>query len=247
MEYVTHHNVEGDELHLMHLGTTGYMLGSVLWILCFRFLPGTPEANMEAVWSVVKKCYKEDSSDTQYTNLTISSFCDPRSPNSNYPHLKGRGAEVKDVVKPLLACWVHFREHITDNYDNVRLMLKAQVTIQETLTDHAMDLFLPPEASQGLMECVDRVLHHYTILANKADADNIALWNITPKFHWLWHWSRKSILLNPRRSNCMLDEDYVGVIKTCVAASVSGTPMEAVPKKVMERILWGMHFLNLKD
>ena len=51
--------------------------------------------------------------------------------------------------------------------------------------------------------------------------------------------------LNPRRSNCMIDEDYVGVVKNCVAASASGTSMEDVPKKVMERIVWGMHFLNM--
>ena len=108
---------------------------------------------------------------------------------------------------------------------------------------------MPLEASNLIMDSVDILLRNYTVLANRADAKDppCLLWSLTPTFHWLWHWSRKSALLNPRRSNCMLDEDYVGVIKTCVAASVSGTPMEMVPSKVMERVVWGMHFLNMQD
>ena len=57
-------------------------------------------------------------------------------------------------------------------------------------------------------------------------------------FHWLWHWAQKSV------TN---DEDWAGTIKTCVAAPMSGTTMELVPQKVMERVQWGMHFMTVNQ
>ena len=43
----------------------------------------------------------------------------------------------------------------------------------------------------------------------------------------------------------MVDEDYVGHMKLCVAACAPGTPMEIVPLKVMERQVWAQHFNNI--
>ena len=35
LEYITHLNIEPDELHIMHLGTSMYTLGSILSMLVF--------------------------------------------------------------------------------------------------------------------------------------------------------------------------------------------------------------------
>ena len=43
--------LEVDELHVMHLGTTMYMLGAVLYLLCFHVLAGDPEDIMHGIWT----------------------------------------------------------------------------------------------------------------------------------------------------------------------------------------------------
>jgi hypothetical protein len=48
--FLSQMNVTPDELHVYHLGVSQWMLGSVLWFLSYRILPGDPEANLEQAW-----------------------------------------------------------------------------------------------------------------------------------------------------------------------------------------------------
>ena len=91
-------NIDPDELHIVHLGLAMYLLGSVLWLLCYDVLPGSPQDNMSVVWTQVCTHYAAIQASCQYTNLSLHSFCDPGSPFASYPKLKGRGAEVKDLI-----------------------------------------------------------------------------------------------------------------------------------------------------
>ena len=49
-QFLSMHNLEADELHILHLGVSQYCLGSVLWLLVYNSLPATPAANFETVW-----------------------------------------------------------------------------------------------------------------------------------------------------------------------------------------------------
>ena len=44
-------NIDPDELHIVYLGVAMYLLGSVLWLLCYDVLPGSPQDNMSVVWT----------------------------------------------------------------------------------------------------------------------------------------------------------------------------------------------------
>ena len=86
----------------------------------------------------------------QFSSMTLSMSCDMRFSTVSYPKLKSRGAEVKDLVKPLLLCWEHFRAAtIGYEYETVLNMLQNQIALQELLSDYSADLFLPvPEAQK---------------------------------------------------------------------------------------------------
>ena len=58
----------------MHLGTTMYMLGAVLYLLCFNVLDGTPEDNMHAIWTDINQFYTDHRVVTQISNLKILSW-----------------------------------------------------------------------------------------------------------------------------------------------------------------------------
>ena len=124
-------NVEPDELHCVHLGTTSYMLGCILWLLCFAMLPGTAKDNMQLVWRLISEAYRESNVDTQFTHLQLGSFCDADSPMMSYPRLKGKGAEVKDLVLPIREVWQRFRR--ADNRDDALVadMLDDQLRFQD--------------------------------------------------------------------------------------------------------------------
>ena len=122
-------------------------------------------------------------------------------------------------------------------------VLTHQVHIQDILSDNAKAPFLGAAASAGLQKHIDGLLMNYTILANDADAKGLLLWNLAPKFHFLWHMGQRSAYLNPRRGNTMIDESFVGVVKEIVRSCVHGTEPHKVPMSVMANYQWGLHFL----
>ena len=89
---VTHFSVEPDELHIMYLGTVQYMLGSILYLLVYKKMASGPGANMREVWSKISAYYRQHRVPGQFSNLLLSSFCDPKRPHHHFPRLKGKGA-----------------------------------------------------------------------------------------------------------------------------------------------------------
>jgi hypothetical protein len=241
-DYMGCHNIEVDELHVMHLGTSQYMLGSILWLLCYEILPGRPEENMCTVWAAVCESYKDLKTDCQFTSLALSSFCDPKKPSDSYPKLKGKGAEVKCMVEPLLQVYAKYQRG-TQVDALVISMLKHQVELQSTLSDHADLPFLPLGEARLVMKAVCSILKDYTMLANIADERSLLLFNIAPKFHWLYHFGQKAIFLNPRKGNCSLDEDFVGVCKEIVQSCAHATAAHKLPASFADKYRWGQHFL----
>ena len=236
--------VEPYEPNIMHVLTTQDMIGSALWSLCYQVLPGSPSNNMSTVWGCIVDYYSEHKVVTQYSNLTLASFCDPATPHRDFPKLKGRGAESKDLVAPLLHTWSIFMRHGQHHDVLVHTLLTKQLQIQDILHENKRYAFLPNDLAEKVLETIEQLLETYTLLCNEADRNHVLLWNMAPKFHWLWHLGHKARYLNPRRGNCMIDEDFVGVAKTIVQSCASGTAAHNVPSSFIDKYRWGLHMLN---
>ena len=167
----------------------------------------------------------QDSSACQYPNLAVSPNMRPAESEATVPAPQSEGCRGQGFGGSGVQALGAPRGYLAYIYCIVS-MLQALTHIQIRLNDCANDMFRSLEACTSILDSVYTVIHTYTVLANKADAGGCLLWIHTHTLHWLWHWSRTRVLLNPRRSNCMLDGDYVGAIRTCVDVPVPGTPME---------------------
>ena len=74
-------------------------------MLVFEILPGDAQTNMDMVWATLIKSYKKHKVNKQYSSIDIGSLCDPKAHKKDFPKLKGRGAELKDLVTPMVDCW----------------------------------------------------------------------------------------------------------------------------------------------
>ena len=126
-------------------------------------------------------------------------FTNPDSPDKSYPKLKGRGAEIKELVQPLLFAWEALVNCSDDFNHDVKAILETQIDIQTILHIHRDDTFLPVKVANRLRDCVDRFLSLYQGLAHASDQRKDLLFNLVPKLHWLWHLGQKAIFLNPRK------------------------------------------------
>ena len=198
---------------------------------------------MEQIWAEVKTWYRSGRVECQFTSLDVAGFTDKKKPRETFPKLKGRGAEVRDLVWPLLETWNVFRKD-NEQHRRISRVLKCQVDLQTVLHEHASETFLPDAVAKDCADIARSLLKDYSLLCNQADREKKALWSMAPIFHYLYHLGQRAAYLNPRKGNCMIDEDYVGHCKKLVVASTHGTEAHVVPMKVMERYSWG-HYMVL--
>ena len=243
-EYLSCENIEPDELHVIHMGVEPEFIGSVFWLLVFKVMGGTPTRNMDTIKDMFFERCRELKTESKYSNLTISMFCDADSPSSDYPKLKGRGAEVKGALRPVAWIWDHFKNATDKYHDLITQCLQHLLDLIGILTDHSKEVFLPTPAVKSLQTAVTLFLKKISILRQMADKQKDLLFRVTIKHHWLFHLGQRAAYINPRRACCMLDEDYVGKLKVVVASVVHGTQAHDVPSKVIDKVQWGQQIIN---
>ena len=240
LAYLSCHNLEVDELHAMHLGTTMYMVGAILYMLCFHVLDGAPEDIMHGIWSDINEFYRKHKVQTQFSNLKIGSFHDPGA----YPKLRGKGAEIKDLVAPLAHVWNAKTRGSTDSSHKwISKMLEHQLIAQRILHDFKDQTFLPVQSAIDFQQAIAGVHHMWSLVANHTDKKGMNVWNTPTKLHYLHHLGEKAMFLNPRRGNTMVEETYMGVCKTLAQSCLHSTDDVNMPNVFMEKYLWALHFM----
>ena len=212
-----------------------------MWRLAFIEMDDEPHQNMAKIWECVKSFYSANATPTQYTSLTIHSFCDGNFPCKDWPKLKGSGAEVKDLLPAISDCW---HEHARK--DGAQLVSQALTSLEEVQTifhDYAKDVILPLDVCDSLVKHTDAFLLTYQRLAAEAEAAGAMLWSCPTKFHVFHHLARRARYINPRKTNCFLDEDFVGKVKVLVHSCVHGSEQYAMTTKMMEKYRWLLHFI----
>jgi len=241
MPFLNCHNIEPGELHVVHLGTSQYLLGSVLWLLCYRILPTSESINIDRIWSHIVNFYKRNKTTTQISNLTLSIFTDPKTPRSTYARLKTKGAETKHLIAAVLDTWTTLTREVDSEFViPVRIALEKMHEIQSILDESRFLLFLDLSDAAKISAAADLYLQNYSRAAALADLALLPLFTVAPKHHWFWHWADRSKFLNPRKGNDMLDEDFVGVLKNVCHTCTSSTPLHAVPGALFDKYRWGM-------
>ena len=239
---VAHYSIEPDELHIIYLGALQYMLGSILYLLVYKFMAGTAEANMTEVWCAISSDYKANKVTCQLGNCSLSSFVDTKKPHGHFPRLRGKGQETKDLVGALSRAWTRFAPEGYEHKGIISEMLNHQLGLQSILSEHKRDMFLPLDAAKAFRNHVCEVLVIYHRLAAASDACGDLLWNFPTKWHWLWHLGERSQYLNPRRASCAINEDFVGKMKDITHACASGTELHQMSIKACAKYRWGFHF-----
>ena len=248
--YLSCLNLEPDELHVVWLGIAQPVLGAVIWLIVYMRMGGAAAANVDEVWSLVRSKY--DVGDSKIGDLSLGTFTNVKHPWTEYPCLKAKGAETKDIVKGVLAAWKQYRirhaGHAGFPFDcQVEGLLCDLASIGSTLDDHSRDFFLPSNVADSVSATIDSFLTRYTWLAKKSDEQGLLLFPSKPKLHFLWHIARRTNFLNPRRVACWCDESFLSLVKTIAGASARGTCLHNIPTKVMHKHVWALTMESYHD
>ena len=207
-----------DGLHVVCIGILPHLLGSVFWLFCFTDVLGamfdSASSRMDYVWAQIDKLYKSRRTSCQFTFISLRSFCDPSSPNADYPILGGKAAELRHLVPIVLSIWQQFYRPRMQFESWVRDALFAMDKFYDVLSytsaDGTYPFFLPTLKINELQSNIDQFLDNYLHLTAHCFDRGMHLFNLVPKFHYMWHIGEQAVYLNPRVVWVYSNEDWVG-------------------------------------
>ena len=89
------------------------------------------------------------------------------------------------------------------------------------------------EKADYMLQQYDLFLVHYNHIATLSMHRGDLLFNMTTKFHEVWHVVYFGRFLNPRMMWCYSFEDFIGKIKKAAQSCVAATKMHNIPGKLM--------------
>ena len=203
----------------MHIGILQYVYASILTSLCYYELPDSPQQNLKTVMQFFREFWKRNPTPAHFRYIRLSMFA--VDPDSGFPKLKGRAAEVKHLSKALLACWDHFRvKDVEDEkfipHMQISLLIKKVIRMDDALDEHPPHVYprLPTDVAQTMSDNIFDFLTIMTYLAEYyATKHPLPLFSITIKCHYLMHIGITCLWLNPRLAICYAGEDYMHHMK----------------------------------
>ena len=161
---------------------------------------------------------------------------------SPFPKLSGKGAEVRDLVKPLLDLWERHMDRGQRVHRQIRLALVMTWGMEQLMDRHSEEVKWPEGAAQEFQDNVLSYLALVTAIATHFHQQGQVLFNVTVKSHYLLHLARFSFFLNPRLAWNYAGEDFMQKNKKIVQGSHKGTAAYQVGNKVFAKYGLGLDF-----
>lgn len=234
---VTTRIVRGDGLHILFTkGIFAHLLGSMLHHMCWRDGVGKrqqvlPWKRVGLIFEEVQKVYKATGTPTRLTNLKLSMFTDPKSPNKEHAFLSAaKGAETKHFAPAFLAVC----KKMLDLEDPVEAKMVAVLEALCDLVDvfDKAGIYLTDEEYAAALEKGSFFLQGYEWLNTWAQGAGRNLFHIVYKHHTFWHLVENSKWMNPRFHWCFRSEDFVGKISRLAHSISSGVRSTRLCRKV---------------
>jgi hypothetical protein len=199
---------------------------------------GTAQQKLNIVWDLVQDFYKENNVKTRLGRLEMSMFVDKDGPHAHYPVLACKGKESEYITRAVAWIWTQYADEGNPTHVSISQVMNSLCALFDVCQDTGHQL--TEAAKTQAMRHTDNLLLHYTALGNEAAAQGRWRWNLVPKFHMTWHWSRQVQFLHPRDTGCYIDEDFVGIVKGIAVACTGGMAIARLPLTIMIKYTQGM-------
>jgi len=212
-----------DWMHTKHLGCDKLAYASVLHVLCYQLLPGSPEENVDEVWAERLSYYREHQLRNHYRQMKLGLFCKPRSPFARFPNLRGESIEVRNLGPTLLKIWTDRMDSASMLHQQVAFMLRCSVKLESMIQDHKSLVRYPAGVASAFLNTTEHYLQLSSAIARSFNESGRKLFGITTKHRILWHCADSASLVNPVKSWCYRGEDNTQHVRKMAASSLAGT------------------------
>ena len=166
-------------------------------------------------------------------------FINPQSYGGDYPRLKGKGYEIKELGPALSWLWKQRMDHDLLLHKQIALLLDTSVAMDMMLHESSTETWRwSQEESAKFMGHVWRYVRLYATIAHHYLLQGLLLFNVTVKLHYLVHLGMRAKELSPRLAWCFAGEDFMQKMALLASSCVKGNRPHAVSCKMMQKYLW---------
>jgi len=224
-----------DWMHTKHLGCDKVSYGSVMHLLCYELLPGTAEENCDQVWSECVAFYREHGIRDHYKRMKLSLFCKPRAPHANFPVMRGKAIEIRNLAQPLHHIWKARMTAGSTLHSQIEYMLRCSLQLENMIRTHRDKYCYPPPLAAEFRSITEKYLILMSAIARTYGESGRKLFDITTKHHILWHAADSSRMLSPSRTWCYKGEDGMMRVRRIASSCLTGTKHTKVGRKVLQK------------
>lgn len=231
-----------DSMHIMDLGCICHAVGNLFFEMVTEGATNAPmrEQKCNELWSKVQEVYAEldISHDNRIGFLTLSKFCNEKSPFPSYPCMTGFKARAIRYLVPVCCKLASQCEPTVHNQHRLMMFKKLQEACN--LIDKHQH-FMPQDDQKTFRSSLDAFVLHYSFLAKEAERLQKKQYSLVPKFHYVVHLPDQARFLSPKATRLYGSEDMVGRIAKLAHACLAGTAPHKVPKTLMQKYRLAMH------
>ena len=132
--------VQCDYMHTKYLGTDQYFFGSVLRVMVYLLLPGSPDDNLGVVWRAIEIYYTQNDTPCRYSCITLRMFA---FADTGYPKLKGKAGEIRHLGHALHDIRLASMDIADEFHRNIELALRASCQMELLLGQTFWPICIP--------------------------------------------------------------------------------------------------------
>ena len=218
-----------DVMHTKHLGIDQRIAGSIVWMLIYQLMPGTPPENLAVLIEDLRQARARNQEGPG--NLTPGMFLGKLSDEhcrETYPCLRAKAAETRGTIAALEQVFPRYMDGSEQRHIQAHLALQFSKRIDELLQRHGS--WKPsPQEHEELMSCGLSMLLCMSSLTKAFLREGHCLFQLTFKCHWFLHSMELAQYLHPAYCWAYSGEDYMQKMKRLMQSCLRGRqPLSAL-------------------
>ena len=222
----------GDLMHLGPLGVLQWFLGSVLWELVYDGVWGdNPSECLARLWEEILEKYQEKGTSNRISSLKLSMFFHGAD---KFTCLSAKASDTVALLYVVHEICQEYSDGSRRDFHRLRCFERLCFIFN---TVQANGHMIPRAEAEAMLASYDDFLVHYNWLANFSINLGRLNYNITIKFHILWHCMFFARFSNPKLHWCYEFYDFIGCMITCAKGCMAGSPLSIVGRKCFESFI----------
>ena len=171
---------------------------------------------------------------------------------NDFPLLKGKAAEVRNLLKPMLDVCSKFLDPTDRIHQTMNIALQKLIQIEDILKEHRA-VYVFPDAVAKLFKksCTDFVglnavlRRHFEGVVRAGHP--VLLFHVTIKYHYILHIADIAQYMNPRLGWCYQGESLMYATRKLVQSSCHGVPAHMIADKVLKKYAQALAMLLVRE